>query len=123
MRRVPTTGFLRKTSDGRIYHGRTGAAGECGHVSIEYRGPRCPCGKLGCIEVLAAGPAIGARARTKVEAEPARASKLLDLAQGNVASITSETVARAYGAEDALAQEILQETSYLLTCWLGNIVD
>src|SRR5229473_1568084 len=26
--------------DGRIYHGRTGAAGEGGHVSIDYRGPR-----------------------------------------------------------------------------------
>jgi glucokinase len=109
--------------DGAIYHGNTGSAAEGGHVSIDYRGPVCKCGKRGCIEVLASGPAIGARARTKVEAEPARASKLLDLAQGNVASITSETVARAYGAEDALAQEILQETAYLLTCWLGNIVD
>src|SRR5262249_48770572 len=34
--------------DGKIYHGLTGAAGEGGHVSIDYRGPRCSCGKLGC---------------------------------------------------------------------------
>ena len=27
--------------DGRIYHGRTGAAAEGGHVTIDYRGPRC----------------------------------------------------------------------------------
>jgi hypothetical protein len=40
---------------GHIYHGRTGAAGEGGHMSIDYRGPRCGCGKLGCIEILAAG--------------------------------------------------------------------
>ena len=26
--------------DGRIYHGNTGSAGEGGHVSIDYRGPR-----------------------------------------------------------------------------------
>jgi glucokinase len=39
--------------DGRIYHGRTGAAAEGGHMSIDYRGPRCGCGKLGCIEALA----------------------------------------------------------------------
>src|SRR5215470_3287970 len=44
--------------DGRIYHGRTGAAGEGGHMSIDYRGPVCSCGKHGCIEALAAGPAI-----------------------------------------------------------------
>ena len=41
--------------DGDIYHGRTGAAAEGGHMSIDYRGPRCACGKHGCIEVLAAG--------------------------------------------------------------------
>ena len=35
--------------DGRIYHGRTGAAAEGGHMTIDYRGPRCACGKLGCI--------------------------------------------------------------------------
>jgi len=41
--------------DGRIYHGHTGSAGEGGHVSIDYRGPLCGCGKRGCIEILAAG--------------------------------------------------------------------
>jgi len=29
--------------DGQIYHGRTGAAGEGGHMSIDYRGPLCEC--------------------------------------------------------------------------------
>ena len=54
--------------DGRIYHGRTGAAGEGGHVSIDYRGPLCGCGKPGCIEAFAAGPAIAKRARAKLSA-------------------------------------------------------
>src|SRR3984957_18059163 len=48
--------------DGRIYHGRTGAAAEGGHTTIDYHGPRCGCGKLGCIEALASGPAIARRA-------------------------------------------------------------
>jgi glucokinase len=51
--------------DGRIYHGRTGAAAEGGHNTIDYRGPRCGCGKLGCIEALAAGPYIARRAFKK----------------------------------------------------------
>jgi glucokinase len=109
--------------DGAIYHGNTGSAAEGGHVSIDYRGPLCNCGKRGCIEVLASGPAIGARARAKAEAEPSRASALLDLAQGNIAGITSETVARAFAANDSMARAILAETTELLTCWLGNIVD
>lgn len=107
--------------DGRIYHGHTGAAGEGGHVSIDYRGPVCSCGKRGCIEVLAAGPAIALRAR--VAAEPARGSALLGLAGGKAESVTSEMVGKAYAAGDALARGILQETAELLTVWLGNIVD
>ena len=54
--------------DRHIYHGRTGAAAEGGHMTIDYRGPRCGCGKLGCIEVLASGPAIARRASEKIAA-------------------------------------------------------
>src|SRR5215831_15429635 len=49
--------------DGKIFHGRTGSAAEGGHVSIDYRGCSCNCGKRGCIEALASGTAIARRAR------------------------------------------------------------
>jgi glucokinase len=108
--------------DGRIYHGNTGSAGEGGHVSIDYRGPVCNCGKRGCIEILAAGPAIGARARTRLSSESSR-SLILELAHGNISAVTSELVGQAYTAGDPLAREVLQETIEILTAWLGNIVD
>jgi glucokinase len=108
--------------DGRIYHGRTGAAAEGGHNTIDYRGPRCGCGKLGCIEALASGPAIARRAAEKIVKDK-RSSAILELAGGCPDRITSEMVGKAYGAGDALAKEVLQETSELLTIWLGNIVD
>jgi glucokinase len=108
--------------DGHIYHGNTGSAGEGGHVSIDYNGPVCGCGKRGCIEILAAGPAIGARARAKFAAN-SRPSVILDLANGNVAGITSELVGKAYAAGDPLAREILLETVELLAPWVGNIID
>ena len=107
--------------DGRIYHGRTGSAAEGGHVSIDYPGPVCNCGKRGCIEILAAGPAIGRRAQAKVAAETARATAILEAAKGT--TVASEHVGQAFAAGDALAREILQETADLLTIWLGNIVD
>jgi len=109
--------------DGAIYHGKTGSAGEGGHVSIDYRGPICGCGKRGCIEILAAGPAIGARARSKLAAEPLRGKTMLDLVKGNVNSITSQHVGEAFESGDPLAREVLEETVHLLTIWLGNIVD
>ena len=107
--------------DGRIYHGRTGAAAEGGHVSIDYRGPRCGCGKPGCIEVLASGPAIARRARAKLE--QGRRSELLELCQRRVAELTSEMVAEAFGHGDLVAREVLLETVDLLALWLGNMVD
>ncbi len=109
--------------DGRIYHGNTGSAGEGGHVSIDYRGPRCSCGKSGCIEVLAAGPAIGARARAKLNAESGKRSAILDLAKGSVAAVSSEMVGQAYAAGDPLAREVLLDTVEVLIPWLGTIVD
>jgi len=109
--------------DGSIYHGKTGSAGEGGHVSIDYRGPVCLCGKRGCIEILAAGPAIGARARAKVAAETSRGKTILDLVKGDISSITSQHVGKAFESGDPLAREVLEETVHLLTIWLGNIVD
>src|ERR1700722_1126868 len=108
---------------GRIYNGRTGAAAEGGHMSIDYHGPLCGCGKPGCIEVLAAGPAIGRRARAKLASEPSPRSAILDLAQGNIHDVTSEMVGQAYAAGDPLGKQVLQETVQLLSLWLSNIVD
>ena len=109
--------------DGRIYYGRTGAAAEGGHVSIDYQGPRCGCGKRGCIEVLASGTAIGKKARARLKEKPGCSAMMLELAEGNVEGITSEIVGRAFGAGDPLAKEILLETVDFLAIWLGNIVD
>ena len=108
---------------GRIYNGRTGAAAEGGHMSIDYHGPLCGCGKPGCIEILAAGPAIGRRARAKLASEQNASSGILRLANGNIKAVSSEMVGQAYAAGDPVAKEVLQETVDLLALWLSNIVD
>ena len=109
--------------EGRIYHGRTGAAGEGGHLSIDYRGPKCACGKPGCIEILASGPAIAKRARSKLAVQPDLGSVLLDMCGGNLDLVTSEMVGEAHAAGDRIAQQVLQETLDVLAFWLGNMVD
>jgi glucokinase len=109
--------------NGSLYHGRTGAAGEGGHLSIDYRGPECRCGKRGCIEALISGPAIAQRARIRLMNLPGVRSTILELAQGNIEAITSDMIDKANAAGDAIAREILLETMELLSLWLGNIVD
>jgi glucokinase len=107
--------------DGQIYHGRTGSAAEGGHIGVDMNGPKCGCGKRGCIEVLASGPAIGRRAQQSVSQNPR--SMMLEMAGGNAQAITSEVVAQANAAGDAVAAQVLSETCELLAYWLGNIVD
>jgi len=109
--------------DGRIYHGRTGAADEAGHMVIDYHGPLCGCGKKGCIEALASGTSIAKKARARLVEPAGRESMMLELAGGRIEAVTSEIVGRAYDAGDSLAKEILLETVELVTIWLGNIVD
>jgi glucokinase len=49
--------------DGRIVHGAHGAAGEIGHLVADPAGPRCSCGRRGCVEAFAAGSGLERRAR------------------------------------------------------------
>ncbi len=108
--------------DQRIYHGRTGSAAEGGHVSIDYNGPRCGCGKRGCIEALCSGPAIARRASTLL-AQTGAQSQMRGLVGSELKALTAENVAEAFHAGDALAREVLEATVDLLTVWLGNMID
>ena len=108
--------------DGRIYHGRTGSAAEGGHVSIDYNGPPCACGKRGCIEALCSGPAIAQRARARL-AESNAPSRMRELSGSSLKKLTAEHVAEAFRAGDSLATNVLDTTADLLTVWLGNMID
>lgn len=44
--------------DKRLFRGRHGWAGELGHIVMQTDGPRCPCGKRGCLQMLASGRAF-----------------------------------------------------------------
>jgi glucokinase len=107
--------------DGSIFHGRTGAAGEGGHLGIDINGPVCNCGKRGCIETLAAGPAIARRARQKLGQNPN--SVLWEMAGGDIQAVSSEMVGKAHALNDPVAKEVMRETLDLLAYWLGSIID
>lgn len=111
------------TFNRRIYHGRTGSAAEGGHITIDYRGPLCGCGKRGCIEALCSGPAIAMRARACLIEADRTDSKMIALAGGEIDQVQAETVGQAFREGDPLATEVLRTTAELLTVWLGNMID
>jgi predicted NBD/HSP70 family sugar kinase len=44
-------------ANGQLVTGRSGLAGEFGHISLDPAGPRCGCGRFGCWEVYASSSA------------------------------------------------------------------
>lgn len=93
--------------NGELYRGSNGMAGEIGHIVVEPRGPRCNCGAFGCLEALAAGPAIANRA---IEAVRSGERTLLS----EYPSITAESVFEAARRDDDLAKQVIQQSSKYL---------
>lgn len=48
--------------EGRLHRGPQGCAGDFGHVCVDPEGPICTCGNNGCLEAMAAAPAIAREA-------------------------------------------------------------
>lgn len=109
--------------DGCIYSGRRGPAGEGGHITIDFHGPRCGCGKFGCAEMYISGPAIARNAQQRLRNKPPKRSLLSKLVPGKIADVKAEHVVSAADAGDGLAKKVLAEIAERLAIWLGNIFD
>ena len=94
-------------SEGVLWRGARGTAGEVGHISVDPNGPLCRCGQRGCIEALAGGGAIAERwghpaalpvrdVFDAADAGDARARELrAGLARGVAADVAAELAASA----------------------------
>lgn len=51
--------------DGAVLRGARGVAVECGHATVNFEGPRCSCGRRGCLEAYASGTGLVARYRER----------------------------------------------------------
>ena len=108
--------------DGHIYHGADSMAGEIGHMLIQPDGPLCACGRRGCLEALASGPAIARRARELLVADPQAGAGLRTLVKGNLTAITARHVSLAAATGDPLARQVLDEAARALGIGIGNVV-
>jgi glucokinase len=93
--------------DGRLYRGANGMAGEVGHIIVEPDGPLCACGLRGCLEAVAAGPAIASYAEKIVSM--GQSTSLADMEP-----LDSRAVYQAYAAGDLAAGRIVHRVSSYL---------
>jgi len=108
--------------DGEIFTGADGLAGEIGHVTADPRGPLCACGRRGCVEAMACGPAIAGAAQRRLYAEPDVGAELRKLTNGDINCVTGELVARAAQAGDVLAAEVLTAAAHALGFGIGTAI-
>lgn len=97
--------------DGKILAGTTGAAGECGHMTIadpEDMIYTCGCGRHGCLETLTSATGVVNIAKHLVETTD-KATSLRDLPE-----ITSKDIWDAAKAGDAGALEVVDKVAYYL---------
>ena len=92
---------------GRVFGGAHGSAGEIGHLRVPGGG-LCSCGKTGCLETVAAEPAIAARAGIAGGAKDAVAQVVERAAAGDAEmAAVVQWAGRALGTALAQVSEIL----------------
>ncbi len=98
----------------QLYQGASGGVGELGHITIDPNGPKCDCGKRGCLESLASDTAV----LSYVE---------MALAQGEISSIrpnaTLAEIIAAADAGDALARYALARSGSYFGMGLAVVVN
>jgi glucokinase len=103
---------------GRLLRGRTGNAGEVGHQIVRAGGPRCGCGRRGCLEAIAGGAALARRLRRSVRP----GTILWRLARGRRRDIDARLWVRALGLGDPLARRVADDFVAALSTAVANLV-
>ncbi len=110
--------------DGKIFSGADGMAGEIGHTVVDPLGPPCICGRRGCVEAMACGPAIAREARARLLAQPGAGARLRALIGGDLEAVTAELVARAAAPPDGdeLAAAVIDAAARALGFGIGTAI-
>ncbi len=89
----------------KIYRGDHGAAGEIGHITIDFNGPRCNCGSYGCIEAYAGNHYL--IERVSAELGKHSSSKIFALTDYDLSRLTPKVICDAAELEDEYARSII----------------
>jgi glucokinase len=100
--------------EGKLLFGAHGFAGEFGHTTINFDGPKCICGHRGHLERYAGARYIVARTRRKM------AKRRSSLARQP--TLTPEIIARAAKKGDRVAVEVFCEVGRYVGVGIANIL-
>jgi glucokinase len=107
---------------GKLFGGFRGAAGEIGHIIVEKDGPRCGCGKRGCVEALASRTAMERDVRRAIRSG-ARSIVPTILKERGRTRMTSSILVRALKRRDPVVGKVLRTAEFYLGLLVANLVN
>lgn len=107
--------------NGELHRGRDGSTGELGHMVVDIDGPPCKCGAWGCLETLAAGPAIVHW--TGEMLKQGRVSVLSQMCEGQADKLTLEMIITALKQEDELAVQAAGRAGEYIGAGIASVIN
>jgi glucokinase len=107
--------------EGRIYRGKNASCLEIGHMNVLPDGPRCGCGRTGCLEAVASRLAIATAASAAVLR--GQAPWLKANAGSDPANYRSGTLAEAIQNGDTVIRQLVEDACDHLGRALGGVVN
>jgi len=106
--------------DGRMLLGSEGLAAEAGHMIVVPSGPLCGCGAHGCLEAVAAGPAIARDVVTRIKSgKKSRVTKLVD---GDLSKVDAKVVNVAAQLGDKVSIAAFRRAGSYLGIGIANLL-
>jgi transcriptional regulator of PTS gene len=106
--------------DGKLYYGKSGFAGEFGHLNAFDNEILCHCGKKGCLETQASGSFIHRRFLEKIAEGN---SSILEKRIKTGETIIQEDIIEAALKEDMLAIELIEEVGNTLGKHIAGLIN
>ena len=92
--------------NGELYEGNLGQGAELGHISIDYHGRLCGCGRRGCLEAYASASALIKDAKDAMKANPN--SLIWELVDKDINKVDAKVVFDAAHKNDSTALKIVE---------------
>lgn len=99
-----------------LYEGDMGFGGEIGHITVNFEGPRCACGNVGCLELYASIPEIVSQAKNSIALGMASSLKEDDV-------ITWERIAAHAKKWDGLSINLIDRLCFYISIGLTSLVN
>ena len=107
-------------NNGKLYYGKSGYAGEFGHINVFDNGIMCHCGKQGCLETQASGSYIHRRVLAQIANG---SSSVLQKKTQKDENLMLDDIIKAAMKGDLLAIELIEEVGNTLGKHIAGLIN